>query len=80
VKHLDPAKSEEFRQWLAAIKTAIDDIDDVAEDAIRPLRRRRLGPVEHKRLFMEARGQLDELVRYAMPAGDPTPDAGPSRG
>ena len=64
---------------LAEIRTAFDDLDAVGLDMLRPLRRRKLGPAEHRRLYREARGKLVRL--FALPENDTEPgDSGGSPG
>jgi hypothetical protein len=47
---------------LADIRAAFDDLDAVGLDMLRPLRRRDLGPRQHRKLYREARGKLVALL------------------
>lgn len=50
------------RSLLADLRVAFDDLDAVGLDMLRPPRKRRLGPLEHRRLYREARGTLVRLL------------------
>ena len=46
------------------LRVAFDDLDAVGLDMLEPPRNRRLGPLEHRRLYHEARGTLVRLLAY----------------
>lgn len=53
------------RAWLAAISVSIEDATSVTADMLAPLRDRRLGPVEARRLHREAVATLRDLLGAA---------------
>ncbi len=67
----------EIRRWLVHLRVAFDDADSVVIDMFRPLRRRRLGYVQHRALYREARqaiiAQLDAVLRSPPKRGDGGP-------
>ncbi len=72
----DPAAVHRF---LVELRVAVDDADAVTRDALRPLRRRELGRVLHRRNYREAHARIVALLDYAAshgPEGEPEPDGG----
>ncbi len=69
----------EIRRWLAHLRVAFEDLDAVFQDSMRPLRRRRLGHVQHQELYREAReaivAQLDAVLRPPVRQGGGDPSA-----
>jgi hypothetical protein len=65
MRHLDFTDAAAVNAWLAALSEAVRDLESVTADALAPLRRRRLGHLEHARLADEAREKLRELLAYA---------------
>jgi hypothetical protein len=65
MKHLNQTDPAAFDQWLSALRVSVDDLASVADDALRPLRRRRLGHLEHVRIASGAKEQLADLLAYA---------------
>ena len=61
-------------RWLADLRTAWDDANSVTCDMLAPLRSRKLGPKECRRLYSEASFQLDQLIHFAMLKDAPPPD------
>lgn len=53
------------RSWLDDVTGRVDDLAAIADDAIRPLARRKLGRLEHRRLYREARRSLASLLAVA---------------
>ncbi len=51
--------------WINDVTSRVDDLAAVADDAIRPLARRKLGRLEHRRLYREARRSLASLLELA---------------
>ena len=76
----DPNDPAQFRRLIVNLRVAVDDAHEVACDMLRPRRKRRLGHIEHRRLYLEAHGSLLSLLNYALGgepgAGDPGPGAG----
>ena len=68
---LDFGDVEAVRRFVGDLRVAFDDAAGVTEDVLRPLRKRDLGHVEHRRLFTEAREKITHLLDYATPQGDP---------
>jgi hypothetical protein len=68
------------RSLLADIRSAFDDADAVTLDMLRPLRRRNLGPAEHRRLYREARNKLAALLATPDNDGDEHGDPAGSGG
>ena len=69
-ERLDLADPAAVRRWLADLRVAVDDSAAVAEDMLRPPRRRDLGPREHRRLYQDAAAKLDALFDHADPPQD----------
>jgi hypothetical protein len=69
----------DMRRWLVHLRVAFDDLDSVFRDALRPMRRRRLGYVQHRELYREAReaivAQLDAVLRPPPHRGGGDPSA-----
>lgn len=65
-------------EWLGNLRTAWKDADSVATDMLAPLRSRRLGPAECRRLYSDASFQLEQLLHFATPKGGPPDDGEPS--
>ena len=66
----DPNDPKQLRRLIVNLRVAIDDAHEVTRDMLRPRRKRRLGPVEHRRLYLEAHGSLLSLLAYAL-GGEP---------
>ena len=66
----DPTDPAQLRRLLVNLRVAVDDAHEVARDMLRPRRKRRLGHVEHSRLYLEAHGSLISLLNYAL-GGEP---------
>lgn len=62
---LDWNDGEARRAWLAALTAAIDDDIAVTDDMLRPLRDRRLGPAEARRIHGEATSAIRALLDAA---------------
>lgn len=58
-------------RWLADLRTAWDDASSVTVDMLEPLRKRKLGHAECRRLYSEASFQVDFLLHYATPKRSP---------
>jgi hypothetical protein len=58
------------RKWLLAAQASVEDMAAVTKDLIRRKRRRRLGILEQRRLYREARRTLKELFAYALGSRD----------
>jgi hypothetical protein len=67
---LDFTNPAAVRAWLVDLRVAVDDAGAVAEDMLRPARKRALGQTEHARLYGDARAKLAALLSYA----DPPPE------
>lgn len=59
----DPA----IRGWFASLNVTLDDIDALAEDMLRPYRRRELGPAKHREMYREGWSKLMELLGRSLP-------------
>ncbi len=70
---LDLGDIAAVRRFFVDLRVAVDDADAVTRDALRPLGRRELGRVLHRRNYGEARERIVELLAYATP-----PDAEPA--
>ena len=70
----DPAA---VRAWVVDLRVAVDDGDAVTRDALRPLGKRELGRILHRRNYREARERVVALLNYALP---PAPDGDPEPG
>lgn len=75
---LDFGDPSAVREWIAWLRVAFDDAAGVTEDALRPLRKRDLGHVEHRRIFTAAKKQIADLLDYADPPAPTTPPGGPA--
>ena len=71
--HLDYSDLAAVRRFLADLRVAVDDADAITRDALRPLGRRELGRILHRRNYQEARARIVSLIGYAMPS---EPDGG----
>ncbi len=71
--HLDLGDATAVRRFVVDLRVAVDDADAVMRDALRPLRRRELGHVLHRRNYGEARERIVALLAYAVP---PEPEGG----
>jgi hypothetical protein len=67
MKRLNPADPLSFIPWYRAMLTAIADLQSMAEDAVAPLAKRRLGRLEHVRILEESRERISDLLIYAQP-------------
>lgn len=64
----DPAA---VRRWLSAMRSSFADADAVTSDLLRPPRSRDLGPIQHTRLYTEARTSILQLLAHATPPDPP---------
>lgn len=55
-----------LRRVLVDLRVSCDDADEVAQDMLRPLRKRTLGPVSHRASYDEARGNIVAGIDYLM--------------
>lgn len=62
---LDPADAAAFQAWLADLGTQVDDLAAAAEDATRPPGRRMLGRAGARRIILEARRAVGDLLAAA---------------
>ena len=62
----DPAA---VRSFIVDLRVAVDDADAITRDALRPLGRRELGRVLHRKNYGEARARIVEMLAYALPPG-----------
>lgn len=62
---IDWSNRDVLRKFFAALTVAIDDALAVGADQLAPLRKRRLGPAEAKRLHAEAEGAIRALLDVA---------------
>ena len=53
-------------RWLTDLRVAWLDANSVAADMLAPLRKRKLGPAECRRLYSETSFQIDQLIHFAM--------------
>lgn len=69
-----------IRRALGDLRVAVDDVDAVAEDMLRPPRERDLGPVLHAANYRAARGKVTSTIAYLMSVidGDAGPDGPPA--
>ncbi|APR84687.1 Hypothetical protein A7982_10036 [Minicystis rosea] len=68
----DPSDPEALRRWLVELNVALDDVGAIAEDMLRPTRKRELGPVKHRELYEDGWGKIMSLLgRSAPPPGAP---------
>ena len=85
---LDFGDVDAVRAWIEDLRLAVDDADAVTRDALRPLGKRELGRVLHRRNYREARQRIVALLDHATPAapegepepGDPTGNGGTGAG
>jgi hypothetical protein len=56
---------QENRAWISGLRTAFADIKAVVENQQKPLRKRRLGPVEARRITGEAFVSIEKALAYA---------------
>ncbi len=84
-ERLDWRDREAVEQWWHALVESIEDVMQVASDATRPLRKRKLGPASARKLFRDAENSVRSLLSYGEPTlspdiGDPagTGGAGPA--
>ena len=71
-KHQESAKKPPVRPlpqydvdpeaWLTRARSTLEDLSAAAEDAVRPLGRRKLGRVEHARIITESSSALHDLL------------------
>lgn len=64
-----------LRRVLVDLRVSCDDADEVAQDMLRPPRKRTLGPVSHRASYDEARGNIVKSIDYLvkLAADDETP-------
>lgn len=55
-----------LRRVLVDLRVSFDDADEVAQDMLRPTRKRTLGPVSHRASYDEARGNIVKSIDYLM--------------
>ena len=67
---LDFGDADAVRRFFVDLRVAFADAAGVTEDVLRPLRKRDLGHVEHRRIFTEAKEKIASLLDYATPPGD----------
>ncbi len=70
----------DFRRILLDMRIAIDDVDAVTRDMLRPPRLRELGPALHARQYREAHEKMLSALAYLLrevEGGDP-PEGGPT--
>ncbi|MFT3774830.1 MAG: hypothetical protein QM820_56500 [Minicystis sp.] len=65
----DPA----VRAWLVSLNVALDDIDAVTRDLLRPLRQRELGHLKHLELYDDGWSKIMRMMGRDLPP-DPEPD------
>jgi hypothetical protein len=70
-RRIDFADPAQVRAWALDLRVAIDDADAIIRDALRPHRRRELGPRLHRDNYADARARIVELIAAVLPA---TPD------
>ncbi|MFT3766339.1 MAG: hypothetical protein QM820_12635 [Minicystis sp.] len=66
--HLDWKDEAAVQRWLADLRIALDDIDAVAADMLRPPDERELGPVKHRELYGDGRRSVVEMIEFARPS------------
>ncbi len=66
-QRLDFANPVAVRCFIVDLRVAVDDADAITRDALRPLARRELGRVLHRRNYGEARDRIVALLDYATP-------------
>lgn len=71
---LDFGDTAAVRRFIVDLRVAVDDADAVTRDALRPLGRRELGRILHRKNYGEARERIVALLDYATPPG---PDGEP---
>ncbi len=74
---LDHGDAAAVRAWIVDLRVAVDDADGVTRDALRPLGKRELGRILHRRNYREARRRIVSLLDFATP---PAPDGGTQPG
>jgi hypothetical protein len=70
MKRLDWNDRAAVRRWVGDMRVVADDLDTIARDMLRPLRRRELGARSHREKFRDARKTIVDLLAYAMPPDD----------
>ena len=71
---------EDARRALVALRVACDDADAVAEDMLRPPRKRQLGPVLARQNYDEARSKIVTGIAYLLRATADEPEQGDPSG
>ena len=69
----DPGDPESMRRWLVELNVALDDVGAIAEDMLRPHRKRELGPVKHRELYDDGWEKIMSLLGRSAP-GSSEPD------
>ncbi len=62
----DPDYRERLTRWLLDLRVALDDIDSVVNDMLRPVRERELGHAQHVTLYDDARQQAVQMLDWMM--------------
>ncbi|MFT3774371.1 MAG: hypothetical protein QM820_54120 [Minicystis sp.] len=57
--------------WLVSLNVALDDIDAISRDMLRPLRRRELGPAKHREMYEDGWGKVMSLLGRDLPPPEP---------
>ena len=74
MKPIDLRDPAAVLEWIARVEAVADDAIGAAEDQLRPVNRRELGPRQARRLIREAKvslGSLFAIARGALPS-DPS--------
>jgi hypothetical protein len=69
--------ANEVRRLVVDLVVALEDVDAIVVDLLRPASKRELGPVLHHEVYQEARAKIAALLLWIGPANDPEP-SGPS--
>lgn len=59
---IDWSDRDQLRKWFAKLSAEIDQVTEVVEDMLLPLRRRRFGPAGARELHREAQGRLRAIL------------------
>jgi hypothetical protein len=77
---LDWNDREAVREWWRALLAAYEDVAAVADDLVKPYRKRKLGPAAARKLYRDADKSVRSLVSYGDPLlaerGDPAGNGG----
>ncbi len=69
-----------LRRVLVDLRVSCDDADEVAQDMLRPIRKRTLGPASHRASYDEARGNIVKSIDYLVKLAADEPDDSSSNG